>query len=188
MQQKDPTERDTHPMPAPAADMTHGTTPSPMPTTAPTASSPEPSGTGMKPCKAPTLFSAGAGPFCPYNKPKKGNCAASEHCCIPMAKSDPSFCAASCDAEMKPIAHDFACDAASHCGAGEICCAKGTIKVDSCGAFAPASEFAGSVCVAAAACPAETPVQLCGKGTTECAAGATCTPFAVTGKSVGYCK
>jgi hypothetical protein len=142
-------------------------------------------------CKhIPKLHPAGAGPYCPFLQPMGANCPVHEHCCYPAATASapkpPTTCAAACAAGPSTQA-DFACDSATQCATGQVCCGLGSVEQDPnpmCGFFG--SKFDGTYCAAAATGCKTTEVHLCANDA-DCAAGKKCVAFATRGKDLGFC-
>jgi hypothetical protein len=163
--------------PDPMKPSTQPATPTPEMPSMPTAMPPsneKDAGPDASPCKEATLHTAGAGPFCPFLKPKASNCGAGQTCCVAKTKGVASVCADSCDPTV-PTSLDIQCTASSQCGTGKICCGSGSVRKDAC--ELKGSNFHKTVCVEATECPAQTPMHMCAKDSTDCPSDTTCAAF-----------
>ena len=161
-------------------------------------------------CKAPTLHEAGAGPYCPFQGPDASTasaCAAAQHCCNPGLNNGDAVCVdngTACPfptngagpgadaggpedagAVLVPDAGgiDWQCDSPDQCADGEVCCAAVTIAADTyCPGQVKASKSHGSACRTKCLTGEQ---QTCTAGS-QCK-NKFCTPYAVSGKQLGYC-
>ncbi len=148
--------------------------------------------------------------------PGDGPCTQDETCCNSGRKDQnnfgPSFCAtgkgaAACTGdgtfggEFNPDGGSvWECADSTNCAAGQVCCmttqpgstqqvniglTNDSAEKKACGAL-EAYRFGGTVC--RASCQAGSEIKLCGTKDQNCAAGTTCTPFAVLSRDMGYCR
>jgi hypothetical protein len=129
-----------------------------------------------------------AGVYCPFTAAGSVHCAASQECCeTPSIVTNGSTCLTTGTACPITGSLSWECNGPLDCagsGAGAVCCAGGTVSVDTTCDFDRGSSFTGSHC--ATSC-ATAEVTICSALTDPCAAGTECTPFKVAGVVLGAC-
>jgi len=129
-----------------------------------------------------------AGVYCPFTPTGSVKCTAGQECCeTPSTTPNGSTCQAI--GTTCPVAGSISwgCNGPVDCAAssaGPVCCAAGTVALDSTCGFDRGSGFTGSHC--ATGCVSGE-VSICAEVTDPCNSG-TCTPFKTAGIVLGTCQ
>jgi hypothetical protein len=129
-----------------------------------------------------------AGVYCPFTAAGSVHCTAGQECCeAPSTSANGSTCEAAGTTCPITGSISWACDGPVDCAAsaaGPVCCAAGTVSLDSTCGFNRGSGFTSSHC--ASSCVGSE-ISICSEATDPCSSG-TCTAFKVAGIVIGTCQ